>query len=331
MKNRKITRTFTKTITVLALAVVLCISLLSISCKKSKEGEKVVLPENLAIQANNVFFYYKDLDKAVKFYEEILGLERVLDYGFAKIFRISETSYVGLVDEKEGMHKTMELKTVTLSFITNEVDSWYDYLVSKGVEMRGSVRSSTRHATRGFVAYDPEGYFLEFETFLDDPENEKLLHILSTISPVFPSENLKTSRPGDLGFHANVIWLYYKDLEEAQKFYEETFGFTLLVDQGFAKVYTSSPSCFIGLVDGAEGLHEFSEEKSVNVCFFSEQIDEWYDYLVKKGLEMRGPLDNAESGRVRAFVTYDIAGYYLEFDKFNEHEDNRIILELLKK
>jgi len=300
------------------------------SCSKTKK-EKEGLPENLTIQANNVFFYYKDLDKAVQFYEEILGLERVLDYGFAKIFRISQTSYVGLVDEKEGMHKTTEPKSATLSFVTNEVDSWYDYLVSKGVEMRGPVSSSTRHATRGFVAYDPEGYFLEFETFLDDPENEKLNELLKNVTPLFPWEGQKTSRPKDLGFHANVIWLYYKDMAGAQKFYEEIFGFRQLVDQGFAKVYTSSPSCFIGLVDEAQGLHKFSEEKSVNVCFFSEEIDDWYAYLLKKELKMRGPLNDAEGNRVRAFVTYDPAGYYLEFDKFNNHEDNKTLLKTLQK
>ena len=30
---------------------------------------------------------------------------------------------------------------------------------------------ATRYPTRGFVAYDPEGYSLEFETFLDHAQN----------------------------------------------------------------------------------------------------------------------------------------------------------------
>ena len=44
---------------------------------------------------------------------------------------------------------------------------------------RGPVRDATRHPTRGFVAYDPEGYFLEFERFLDHPQNAALLKALA--------------------------------------------------------------------------------------------------------------------------------------------------------
>ena len=45
----------------------------------------------------------------------------------------------------------------------------------------GTARDSTNHATRGFVAYDPEGYYLEFETFLEHPENTRLLRALAKI------------------------------------------------------------------------------------------------------------------------------------------------------
>jgi hypothetical protein len=51
--------------------------------------------------------------------------------------------------------------------------------VSKGVQVRGPVRDGTRQPTRGFVAIDPEGYFLEFERFLDHPQNARILQALS--------------------------------------------------------------------------------------------------------------------------------------------------------
>lgn len=81
---------------------------------------------------------------------------------------------VGLVDEAQGLHRASETKAVTLSFVVQDIDGWYRYLTSKGVPMRGEVKDATRHPTRGFVAYDPEGYFLEFERFLDDPQNARL-------------------------------------------------------------------------------------------------------------------------------------------------------------
>ena len=110
--------------------------------------------EELDVQANLVFLYYKDLASAQDFYANTLGLEMVVDYGFAKLFRISQTTYVGLIDEQRGMHKSTEPKTVTLSFVTEEIDEWYTYLIEKGVKMRGEVGDAARHPTRGFVAYD---------------------------------------------------------------------------------------------------------------------------------------------------------------------------------
>ncbi|MCU0647428.1 MAG: VOC family protein [Gemmatimonadaceae bacterium] len=131
-------------------------------------------PATLGVQANIVFLYYKDIPRAQRFYEDVIGLRLTVDQGFAKIYQISPTSFVGLVDESQGLHRASDTKPVTLSFVTQEIDAWYDYLVSKGVKLRGPVRDATRHPTRGFVAYDPEGYFLEFERFLDHPQNAAL-------------------------------------------------------------------------------------------------------------------------------------------------------------
>jgi catechol 2,3-dioxygenase-like lactoylglutathione lyase family enzyme len=289
----------------------------------AREQEKTTVNrKDLHIQANMVFLYYKNLPAAIDFYEKVLGLTPVLDYGFAKAFRISKSAFVCLVDETKGMHKTSEPKTVTLSFITGETDAWFKYLKSKGVKIHSPLKSSGRIPIRGFVACDVEGYFLEFETFREHDQNKKLLERLAK-SPAITMSN-------GLGVQGNVIWLYYKDLKQAQEFYENVFGSQLLVDQGFAKVYSSSSSGFIGLVDEAKGLHRFSKEKSVNIGFFTRELDEWYEYLLQKGLKMRGPLEEGVKGLVRAFVTYDPAGYYLEFDQFNPHKKNELIIKILE-
>lgn len=282
------------------------------------------------IDANLIFLYYKDLEAAKDFYGGILGLELVLDYGFAALYQMSESTFVGLIDETEGMHSAEEPKTVTLSFYTDEIDEWYDYLKEKGVSLRGPVQNAVRHATRGFVAYDPEGYFLEFERFLDDPENERLHDWLAGAESIYPLEN-SGGRPSGLGIRANVIWLYYEDLDEAIGFYREKMGASLLVDQGFAKVCSSSRTGFIGLVDGAEGLHPYTEEKAVTISFISIEIEAWYDRLMKAGLSMRHELEDQSEIPVRTFVTTDTAGYFLEFDRFLDDPRNARILKILDK
>lgn len=282
------------------------------------------------IQANLVFFYYPDLEEAETFYWDILGLEKVLDYGFARIFRVSPSTFVGLVDETKGMHDPSEPKSVTLSFITDEIDRWYDYLTGRGVPIHRPLNDSSRIPIRGFVAQDPAGYFLEFERFSAHPQNTLLHDKLSPIRALFPQQGQKTTRPADCGILANIIWLYYEDIPEAQTFYENTFGFKLLVDQGFAKIYASSPSGFIGLVDESQGLHRFSQEKAVNVCFLTDRIDDWYTHFQVKNTRIKDALEEMESIPVKAFVALDPGEYYIEFDHFLEDPKNQRIRELLR-
>ena len=141
-------------------------------------------PAALGVQANIVFLYYKDVPAAQRFYEDVIGLTLTVDQGFAKIYQVSPSSFIGLVDQSQGLHRASEAKPVTVSFVTAQVDQWYEYLVSKGVKMRGPVSSATRHPTRGFVAYDPEGYFLEFETVLAHPQNAALRRALARLDRV---------------------------------------------------------------------------------------------------------------------------------------------------
>jgi catechol 2,3-dioxygenase-like lactoylglutathione lyase family enzyme len=275
------------------------------------------------IKANMIFFYYKDLDRAVEFYEKILGLPEVLDYGFAKAFQLSLTSYVCLVDETKGMHRASEPKTVTLSIITKEVDEWYQYLKKKGVKIHSPLSESSRLPIKGFVALDNEGYYLEFESFKEHEQNQKILAYLKNTPSLYPVEAEENIRPQELGIQGSIFWLYYQDLKEAQNFYETTLKLEFLVNQGFAQIYASSVSGFIGPVDGSRGLHPFTEKKAVNIGFITDQIEQWYEYLVDKGLKIKRPLDETVQGRVRAFVVFDTADYYFEFDCFNPHPDNQ--------
>jgi hypothetical protein len=47
-----------------------------------------------------VFLYYEDYTFGVKFMSEVLDLKSVMDQGFAQVFQVSETSYIGVVDAK---------------------------------------------------------------------------------------------------------------------------------------------------------------------------------------------------------------------------------------
>ena len=279
------------------------------------------------LQASNAFYYYADVEGAWAFYRDILGFETVADYGFAKILRVASSSYLTLVDAEFGMHTVEEPKSVTLAVVTEQVEAWYEYLKASGVAMRAEYAAREGRPHDGFVAVDPEGYYLEFERFNPHPENDALMPVLSAFEPLYAE-----SRPSELGVQATVLWLYYRDLDVMQQFYEDLLGATLLVDQGWAKVYQVAGSGFIGLVDGERGLHQATERKGVTVSFFTDDVDGWFERAAARpGFELRTPEVTGESGRVRVFVAYDPEGYFLEWDTFVEVEENDTLLQLLNE
>ena len=281
-----------------------------------------------SLEANLLFFYYRDLHGAQQFYEEVLGLPRLVDYGYATIHQISPTTYLGLVDERQGRPGVGLPKSVTLSFITAEVDAWYHYLIEQKIKMHHPLADATRHPTRGFVALDPEGYFLEFETFLPHSQNDHLNQRLQKTEALYPAA-AGNGRPAHLGFQGNVFWLYYDDLVAAEQFYGQVMGLPLLVDQGFAKLFGSSATGFVGLVDGAQGLHTFSQEKAVIVSFLTSTLSIWFEHLMQAPVELVTPTIVTKNEALALFVAHDVGGYMLEFDTFLDCEPNQRLLATL--
>ena len=293
----------------------------------SAEPESVDETTPPPIQATNAFYYYADVEAAHEFYTGVLGLETVVDYGFAKIMRVAPSSYLTLVDAAEGMHSADEPKTVTLALVTEQVEEWFDYLTDQGVQMRAGFTPAEGRPHDGFVAVDPEGYFLEFERFNPHAENTELLPVLEGIAALGPHGD--GPRPEELTVQATVLWLYYEDIPSIQGFWERLLGVELLVDQGWAKVYQAGPTGFIGPVDGSRGLHQVTEEKGVTVSLFTSDVVAWFNRVSGQGLELRTPEITDESGRVSVFVGYDPEGYFLEWDTFLDEPGNERLLELL--
>lgn len=114
------------------------------------------------IDSQITFLYYKDLNNAEEFYGKVLGLKKTFDQGWVKIFQISTTSYVGLVDETRGSHQSSENKPVMLSIVTSDVESWYEVLTAKGIKIITELSDSYSVPVKAFLVEDPEGYTVEF-------------------------------------------------------------------------------------------------------------------------------------------------------------------------
>jgi hypothetical protein len=231
-----------------------------------------------------------------------------------------------------GMHTPEEPKTVAIALITDQLDEWFEYLVEQGVEIKHGYDPQEGRPHHGFVALDPEGYYLEFERFNEHPENEEFIPLLNECQTIYPLTDSESSVPAGLGFKATVLWLYYRDTEGIRSFFEEKLGLDQVVDQGWAWIYQTSSSGFIGPVDETRGMHNWTEQKAVTVSFFTDDLEGWFSYVQEaEAFDLRHTeISVDEEERFHAFVGYDPEGYYLEFDTFQTHTLNSVLLELIE-
>ena len=114
-------------------------------------------------------------------------------------------------------------------------------------------------------------------------------------------------------------------------FYNSVMGFQRVVDQGWAMIHKSSPSGFIGPVDGARGMHTWTRDKAVMVSLLTTDIDGWFARIRdEEDFTLRDDEIGVESrAGARVFVGQDPDGYFIEFDEFFVAEGNEKLLEKL--
>ncbi len=113
------------------------------------------------------WIYTPDLVGTARFYAEVVGLELKAEQtgengGGCRIFQQGPSSYLGVCQVRPGRH--VEPKGVIVSFVTPDPEGWHAHLVANGVVPEGPVRFSEAYGVKGFMAKDPNGYMLEFQT-----------------------------------------------------------------------------------------------------------------------------------------------------------------------
>ncbi len=120
----------------------------------------------IGVEGLITFLYYKDLEKATRFYEEVMGFELTVDQGWAKIYRVTDGAHVGVVDESRGYHRASPTKPVMVTLVVPDADAWYQYLRGRGVETLSEPHDVEELGLRAFLLEDPEGYVIEIQKFL---------------------------------------------------------------------------------------------------------------------------------------------------------------------
>lgn len=147
---------------------------------KAPSYEENTVPEGLGFKSTITWLYYKDIIAMQEFFVNVLGLEFIVDQGWTKIYQVSKSGFIGLVDEKKGMHSFTQEKAVNVSFIVDELEAWLEYVKkSKAFELRSDqLEIGPEMKYKAFVGYDPEGYYLEFDKFYPHDDNTLLMQYL---------------------------------------------------------------------------------------------------------------------------------------------------------
>jgi predicted enzyme related to lactoylglutathione lyase len=119
----------------------------------------------------------------------------------------------------------------------------------------------------------------------------------------------------DFGVRGLITWLYYRELSQAMKFYENVVGLKMVVDQGWSKIYKIRDGAYIGLVDGEKGYHRPSDIKPVIICLNVDSADDWYEMLKEKGVEIEEKPQESERLKIKVFMFKDPEGYVIEIQE----------------
>lgn len=113
-----------------------------------------------------------------------------------------------------------------------------------------------------------------------------------------------------------ITFLYYENLDEAAKFYEEIMGFELTTDQGWSKIFKVAENAYVGCVDGNVGYHKPSEDKPVMLTVVVDDPDAWYEHFIENNVETLNKPHDDEELNLRIFLLEDPEGYVIEIQKF---------------
>jgi predicted enzyme related to lactoylglutathione lyase len=118
---------------------------------------------NNEIKGVITWLYYRNLPRAQKFYEDIMGFQMEVDQDWSKIYKIRDGAYVGLVDGAHGYHKANNIKPVILCLNVKDANKWHKKLQDNGLEIEEQPRESKRLKVKVFMFKDVEGYTIEIQ------------------------------------------------------------------------------------------------------------------------------------------------------------------------
>lgn len=136
---------------------------------ESQENQKKKV-SNMKYTSGITFLYYKDFSYGVDFIEGIFKLELVMDQGFARVYRVNEKCFLGIVLEKDSS----EVPGSTLfSFATTQVEEEHKRMHTLEVYKLTEIKHFEQIPLKSFFFEDLEGHKFEIQQFLKEEDVHK--------------------------------------------------------------------------------------------------------------------------------------------------------------
>jgi hypothetical protein len=128
------------------------------------------------IAGQMTFFYYNDLPRAAAFYERLLDIAPEKTPVWVRLFPLTATSTLGLVNATDGTLHPGNDKSAMVTVVVDgvaAVDSWHARVKSLGIPIyqdQKVTKLDDQRSIYAFVFHDTEGYALEILTWMQSPK-----------------------------------------------------------------------------------------------------------------------------------------------------------------
>lgn len=114
------------------------------------------------------FLHTDNLQETAVFYEQTLGLKRVLDQGVCLVFAVGADAFLGFCESVGSQLGSDGIADpVILTLVSEEVDQWYDYLCQHDIPIEKKPTLNEKFNIYHLFLRDPNHYLIEIQTFLD--------------------------------------------------------------------------------------------------------------------------------------------------------------------
>jgi catechol 2,3-dioxygenase-like lactoylglutathione lyase family enzyme len=111
------------------------------------------------------FIYVEDLDQSDAFYGEMLGLQLVLEQAHCRIYRVSESGFVGVCRSAD---RPTTPEGVIITLVRDDVDTYCATLEARGARFEKRPSPNPQFSIYHAFLRDPDGHLIEIQRF-DDP------------------------------------------------------------------------------------------------------------------------------------------------------------------